>query len=456
MKKRKEFIRKILISVLSVCLSVCMLSGCSDQKDTNKMSNDKGSSIDEQFVSELFINEEKINEEYIKQNLIIEEGLYELHYNEEIISQAFIIETVVTENSVEEIQAQLPFELDEYDIDWTKVISKFAIGTTIIIAVGVVNAFAKSTYFVFSSAEVAKDALVGGAMAISLNEIIKCYNSGNDNVHKAVKKYSIESFADGYMMGAISSVLKIGTNNFKRLKAFKTASGNKFKINIDGSVLGANGKVVGKAYYDKNNVWHFVDDLSGSVTYFDNKGKEITAYSIKNYANSTVRYGLADDYIKCELDDNGKIFRKDNELLPNIEYVLNDYRYKTDEYGRKVEVHFDELKLKDSSRSRIYIRDSIETISGGEEIGTLHDRSHLIADRFDGDNSLGNMISLPKEVNRGVYKKIEENWASALIEGKKVRGTIYLEYLDDSFIPKSIEFIYNIGYKFYKEIIEVY
>lgn len=59
--------------------------------------------------------------------------------DENIISEAYIIEVTISEDVEEEIIAQLPDDFSEYEIDWAAVIGKFAVGTTIIIATGIVQ-----------------------------------------------------------------------------------------------------------------------------------------------------------------------------------------------------------------------------------------------------------------------------------------------------------------------------
>lgn len=184
------------------------------------------SKLTEEILAEEHIEESHVRPEYIIENLIYEDGLYEYRLSENIISQAYIIEATVGVTTVEQILGQLPASLDEYDIDWPSVIAKFAVGTTIIIAVGVINyASHGSTYFVFGSpARIAKDALIGGAIGAALNTMLQCLSNG-ETVDAAILKYSIEGFADGYMWGAITSVLRIANENYKRLRAFNAATG---------------------------------------------------------------------------------------------------------------------------------------------------------------------------------------------------------------------------------------
>ena len=63
-------------------------------------------------------------------------------------------------------------------------------------------------------------------------------------------------------------------------------------------------------------------------------------------------------------DDNGKLFRKGNELIPNNKYVENGYSYRTDSEGR---VKSAEGQLQLSKEPRKQISDSMETIGKGDQ-----------------------------------------------------------------------------------------
>lgn len=444
----KLSVKSCLSLLLSLAILFQFLTGCSNRSSRQSLSGfliqeDK---ISEQFIDENIVTQERLDEKYITEHLVYEQGLYEYRITEDIISQAYIIETIISETTKDDILAQLPSEILDYDIDWAKVIGKFTIGTAIIITVGIVNYFsAGSTYFVFGSpASVAKDALIGGAVGIALNEVINCVKAGTV-AQQATKKYAIEGFAEGYMWGAISSVLKIAAENFKRLKVFKLATGGTVKIRTDGSVVNAAGKIVGKAYYDKDGLWHLVSEATQTVQVFDSAGKEIISLAGNSLpANSKLRLGTDNTASICYTDDIGNVMRIGDDLLPNTSYTINGYSYSTDQYGRINEVSFEDLQLKPEGRSRLTIQDGRHTIGKGFEKPT-DDRGHIIADMFDGNNTLANIVPMDKTVNQVEVKAIEDSWAQCLEQGGSVSGSIKIAYSKSSFRPDAFEYNYDLG-----------
>lgn len=413
--------------------------------------------IQEQFINMKYIDQEKITEEYIMANMIYEDELYEYKINENIISEAYIIEVIVGETTEEEILAQLPVDINEYDIDWAKVVSKFTVGTTIIIAVGVVNhVYGGSTYFVFGSpVTVAKDALIGGSMVAAINEVINCVKDGKPT-QKAVKKYAIEGFADGYMWGAITSVLKVASKNFKMPKSLKFAGGKSAKIQADGSVLDETG-AVGKAYYQKDGIWLQIDGSKETIVrVFDKSGRELIGQNFDDLiriaknrlpSNTYLKLGTDKSAQVYKTDDVGQIYRINKELMPNISYNLNGFKYDTDKYGRIIKAAANQpLKLKTDSTGRMLmpIDESIEDIGRGYALSG-DERGHIIADRFYGDNSLANMVPMDGTINKGEYKRIENLWANSINEGKQVRLSIDITYKGLSYRPKSFNISYDVG-----------
>lgn len=447
MKDRIKHALAWLMSLIMLCQS---LTGCSDSSPPFLNDIRPENSIREEQIKEKFISEELITESYIIENMIYEDGIYEYVISEDVISEAYVIEVVVGEQTEGEILEQLPAEIEEYDIDWAKIIGKFAVGTTIIITVGIVNhALKGSTYFVFGSpAKVAKDALVGGAIGATLNEIVGSLN--NDEMpEKGVTKYALEGFADGYMWGAIASVTKIAAEDFTRLKVLKLAMGGSASIKPDGRVFDEAGKLIGKAYYEKKGLWYLLDETTNAVQVFDKAGKAVTdpalLASIKSLpSNTMLRLGTETPAILCYTDDVGQVIRNGNNLLPNLRYTLNGYTYYTDELGRISKVSFDDLRLRPEGRSRLYISDSKEIIGRGFE-QIQDDRGHLIGDMFDGDNTLANIVSMDYSVNRGEVKAVENAWKKCLENGGHVRGSIELTYSGESFRPDGFKYAYDEG-----------
>ena len=147
------------------------------------------------------------------------------------------------------------------------------------------------------------------------------------------------------------------------------------------------------------------------------------------------------DSKKCYYDDKGKIYRIENELLPDQKYEINGYTYETDDKGRIVSVE-GQLHMKERE-GRLPIKDSIEDIGKGDE-HEGDDRGHLIGDQFDGSNGLENMIPQNSEINRRDFKNFENELANKVREGKEVEVIIEPVYDGDSRRPSAIVVSYKI------------
>lgn len=137
---------------------------------------------------------------------------------------------------------------------------------------------------------------------------------------------------------------------------------------------------------------------------------------------------------KYYYDDNGKIYRVDNELAANIEYSINGYDYKTDDRSRIVTAS-GKIQTKDHE-GRPPIEDSMDIIGRGDQKKT-DDRGHLFADRFNGGNGLENIIPMDSELNRkgGDYYKLEDYMADAVQSGAGVYADIKVVYDGDTTRP---------------------
>ena len=140
-------------------------------------------------------------------------------------------------------------------------------------------------------------------------------------------------------------------------------------------------------------------------------------------------------------DDNGNLYRVDKELLPDHEYEINGYRYKTDSNGRIISAE-GILHMKDRE-GRLQIRDSIEDIGKGDERAG-DDRGHLIGDQFDGSNGLENMIPQDAAVNRNDFKNFENELAREVKDGKVVEYKVEPVYENGSRRPTAIVVTYSI------------
>ena len=139
-----------------------------------------------------------------------------------------------------------------------------------------------------------------------------------------------------------------------------------------------------------------------------------------------------------QYDDNGEPYAYDGVLLPNSEYDLNGYHYKTDSNGRIVEVS-GTLKPK-THDGRKPLNAKMDDIAWGDQRED-DDRGHLIADQFDGSNDAGNLTAQNKDINRKEVKDFEQQLAKEVAAGKKVEVKITVVYEGDSNRPSA--YIYD-------------
>ena len=133
--------------------------------------------------------------------------------------------------------------------------------------------------------------------------------------------------------------------------------------------------------------------------------------------------------IKLKLDDSGKTYSQNGELVPNNEYRLNGYTYRTDEVGRITQVE-GKIQLPPEKVDR----DNLPEIKDKRE--TDH-KGHLIAHELGGADTEGNLVSMDGKLNQGDYRKMENEIKRSVEEGKDVRVNIEAEYRDDSHRPSS-------------------
>lgn len=161
-------------------------------------------------------------------------------------------------------------------------------------------------------------------------------------------------------------------------------------------------------------------------------------YSEKREPNSTYEFN-GNTY---ETDDNGQTYKKNGEILPNTEYTVNGNTYKTDENGNKVSCDSNPEYTEDGSRN---MKEQKE--SGGEERQEDDDGGHIIARVLGGAEGEENLVPMRRTINRGDYKRMENEIAKALLEDRKVIIHIDIEYDGDSSRPSKIQAEYTIDGK---------
>lgn len=78
-------------------------------------------------------------------------------------------------------------------------------------------------------------------------------------------------------------------------------------------------------------------------------------------------------------------------------------------------------------------------------------RGHLAADRFGGSPDLDNLVSQSSSVNLSKYKKLENQWAKAIEEGKDVSVNVKINYEGNSLRPSGFDIEYEIDEQMFDE-----
>lgn len=427
---------KIIVVLLTVAMCFSLMGCGDDNVDIINTEATTSDIIEEDVVeSDEVAYDETIPDDVIADNIIGDEYLYECTINDDIVCDIVLIDIVVGETTEDEIREQLPEEYKDYDIDWPKVIGKYAVGTAIIVAVGFVDYATQGQAAIVCGTPitVGRDAFAGAVAGAAINTSINCAIDGKPTKQK-LKKYAIEGSADGYMWGAIGSV----TKNVIHKKKLVYDDGTKAKILKNGDVVDKADKVVGKAFAKGDKI--YVSDKNGTVkAIFNSSGKQLSEAS-KTLPKDSV-FQLSESSRKIYTDAKGFVYREGTQLKKNITYIKNGYKYSTDKYGRIKTFGTSNLKLKQGPR--LSITDSQEAIAkGAQKAGD--DRGHLFADMFGGDNSLANIVPMKGKLNKGEYKEMELIWKSALKEGKTVKVEGKLIYGDKTHRPDKIIVKYTI------------
>jgi len=144
--------------------------------------------------------------------------------------------------------------------------------------------------------------------------------------------------------------------------------------------------------------------------------------------------------LKEYFDDNGIKYRVEDSLLPDNEFEVNGYKYKTDSEGRTVSA---EGKLR--MRAPDYERDMEDVRKiDGQEYKQTDDRGHLIGHQFGGSDKLENLVPMDAKLNQGDFVKLESTLADAVKDGADVRMKVEPVYEGDSTRPSEFRVTYSI------------
>ena len=197
-----------------------------------------------------------------------------------------------------------------------------------------------------------------------------------------------------------------------------------------------NNEILEKAMsMDKLNDFKDLDRPIGIILENSGRFDESELEKIKLEPNTTYEIN-GDTY---ETDDNGNIYKKNGELMPNTTYERNGYTYTTDENGRITTWGGDAKYEPENERDT-----NAQTESGGEDRKDGDDGGHLVARVLGGSSGNENIVPMRDTVNRGDYKKSENEIAEAKKQGKDVQDSGRVIYEGDSKRPSKIERTYTI------------
>lgn len=150
------------------------------------------------------------------------------------------------------------------------------------------------------------------------------------------------------------------------------------------------------------------------------------------------------DGAKHYTDDNGEVYRVDNDLVADNTYEINGYKYETDEQGRIVSAE-GKLQLKNHEGYKTIPQSTtLSEIGKGDEKAT-DDRGHPIGDRFNGKGDIGNLVPQDSTLNRGEYNKFEDSLAKEVAKGNEVYMKVEMDYPGKSYRPDSFIVSYSIN-----------
>jgi hypothetical protein len=139
-------------------------------------------------------------------------------------------------------------------------------------------------------------------------------------------------------------------------------------------------------------------------------------------------------------DDNGVKYREGDNLVPDNEFEVKGYQYKTDDEGRIVSAE-GKLKMRDPD----YTRD-MEDVRKIEkqEYRDGDDRGHLIGHQFGGSDRLENLVPMDAKLNQGDFVKLENTLTGAVKDGADVRMKVEPIYEGESTRPSEFRVTYSI------------
>lgn len=143
-----------------------------------------------------------------------------------------------------------------------------------------------------------------------------------------------------------------------------------------------------------------------------------------------------------ETDDNGTVFKINDELKPATEYSIDGIIYKTDGQGRIISCDGYARQTPDGERDS-----KAQKLVGGEDRREGDQGGHILSRILGGSKGIENLIPIRGTINNGPYKTMENEINQALSEGKDAHIHVDIKYDGDSKRPSQITVIHTIDGK---------
>ena len=260
----------------------------------------------------------------------------------------------------------------------------------------------------------------------NLKGILKSTKGLTDNMISQLKTYGkqLDNLRPSKILSNSADALSDG---LRRADNVLSEAAQRFSLNPLKQLQPATGSIPfegGKLTHIADNISAFAKNLDGSVDDVVEAGSKTS----KDTAENIIR--------------DGSHFDEFGNLRPNIRYQAGEfeYIYQTDDLGRLTNWDAEELHLTERTKRLPHDSKSPGKLSGDQA-------GHMAGDRFGGSPGKDNVVSQLRKVNLSDYKKLENQWAKALEEGKDVSVSVKLNYVGDSLRPDSFEVFYKIDGK---------
>ncbi len=252
---------KIIVKITILMLFLVTSSFSQDDELDNDLfleeSFEEDVFVEDKFIEDKFI-EDKFTEDKFTEDKFVEEKFVEDKFIEELESSSglkYLKKPSVDTLNVEELK-------NKYDIDWSHVISRFGIGTTVIVVSGIVALATTGTPIQVIAIASFKGAAIGAITGIPIGAAFGFVAGEMEEGNlSAARKYAIEGAADEFMWGAI-----IGATTVAALKFIKYIPYEKFLNEFPKAK-----KIFGKLEKMKNiKPLSLSDDLPPNLSYISN------------------------------------------------------------------------------------------------------------------------------------------------------------------------------------------